>query len=128
MMPFRKSIPWASPDPCTKHNYLVKRTEDLARIIKEAFLIASSGRPGPVLIDIPKECGRQLPSITRHPQKFKLKSYKPTYSPNVKQLNNAVADMIKDSQKTAYFCRRWGYTFKSFQRAYGTSPVKPKFP
>ena len=40
--------------PCTKHNYLVKRTEDLARIIKEAFLIARSGRPGPVLVDIPK--------------------------------------------------------------------------
>ena len=39
--------------PCTKHNYLVKRTEDLARVIKEAFYLAASGRPGPVLIDIP---------------------------------------------------------------------------
>ena len=41
--------------PCTKHNYLVKRVEDLARIIKEAFFIARSGRPGPVLIDLPKD-------------------------------------------------------------------------
>ena len=40
--------------PCTKHNYLVQRTEDLAGIINEAFYVASSGRPGPVLVDIPK--------------------------------------------------------------------------
>src|SRR5215472_14578294 len=41
--------------PCTKHNYLVKDIKDLARIIKEAFFIASNGRPGPVLIDLPKD-------------------------------------------------------------------------
>ena len=41
--------------PCTKHNYLVKRIEDLAKILKEAFYIARSGRPGPVLVDIPKD-------------------------------------------------------------------------
>ena len=41
--------------PCTKHNYLVKETKDLARIIKEAFYIASTGRPGPVLVDMPKD-------------------------------------------------------------------------
>src|SRR5512145_1012885 len=41
--------------PCTKHNYLVKESRDLARIIKEAFFIASTGRPGPVLVDIPKD-------------------------------------------------------------------------
>jgi len=40
--------------PCTKHNFLVKRTEDLAKTVKEAFHIARSGRPGPVLVDIPK--------------------------------------------------------------------------
>ncbi len=45
--------------PCTKHNYLVKRTEDLARIVKEAFIIAASGRPGPVLIDLPKDVSKQ---------------------------------------------------------------------
>src|SRR4030067_1109716 len=41
--------------PCTKHNYLIKQTNDMARIIKEAFYIASTGRPGPVLVDIPKD-------------------------------------------------------------------------
>jgi acetolactate synthase I/II/III large subunit len=41
--------------PCTKHNYLVKRVEDLGRTVKEAFHIARSGRPGPVLIDLPKD-------------------------------------------------------------------------
>src|SRR3990172_2626466 len=41
--------------PCTKHNYLIKQTKDMARIIREAFYIASTGRPGPVLVDIPKD-------------------------------------------------------------------------
>ena len=46
--------------PCTKHNYLVNRIEDLPRIIKEAFHIASTGRPGPVHIDIPKDITAQM--------------------------------------------------------------------
>jgi len=87
--------------PITKHNYLVKRTEDLARIIKEAFYIASSGRPGPVLVDIPKNV-----SVTaidyKAPKKVKLESYKPTYSPNVKQLQRVVK-MIKDANKPVIF-------------------------
>ena len=41
--------------PCTKHNYLVKNIDDLARILREAFFLARSGRPGPVLVDIPKD-------------------------------------------------------------------------
>jgi acetolactate synthase-1/2/3 large subunit len=87
--------------PITKHNYLVKRTEDLARIIKEAFYIASSGRPGPVLVDIPKNV-----SVTeidyKAPKKIKLESYKPTYSPNVKQLQRVVK-MVKDANKPVIF-------------------------
>jgi acetolactate synthase-1/2/3 large subunit len=87
--------------PCTKHNYLVKHTEDLARIIKEAFMIASSGRPGPVLIDIPKNVSANTIDY-KAPKKIKLKSYKPTYSPNVKQLQRVV-EMIKDSAKPMIF-------------------------
>ncbi len=87
--------------PITKHNYLVKRTEDLARIIKEAFYIANSGRPGPVLVDIPKDV-----SVTaidyKAPKKVELESYKPTYSPNVKQLQRVVK-MIKDAKKPVIF-------------------------
>jgi len=49
--------------PCTKHNYLVKETKDLARIIKEAFYIASTGRPGPVLVDMPKDVLTALRAI-----------------------------------------------------------------
>ena len=87
--------------PITKHNYLVKHTKDLARIIREAFLIASSGRPGPVLVDIPKDV-----SVTaidyKAPKKVKLKSYNPTYNPNIKQINNAVK-LIKDAKKPVIF-------------------------
>ncbi|MBE9545785.1 MAG: biosynthetic-type acetolactate synthase large subunit [Proteobacteria bacterium] len=87
--------------PITKHNYLVKRTEDLARIIKEAFLIASSGRPGPVLVDIPKDVSVNAIDY-KAPKKIKLKSYSPTYSPNVKQLQRVV-EMIKNSKKPIIF-------------------------
>ena len=87
--------------PITKHNYLVKRTEDLARIIKEAFYLASSGRPGPVLVDIPKDVS--VNQIDYKPvKKVKLKSYSPTYSPNVKQLHQVVK-MIKKAEKPVIF-------------------------
>jgi len=87
--------------PCTKHNYLVKRTEDLARIIKEAFLIARTGRPGPVLIDIPKNVSVNAIEY-KPPQKIELKSYNPTYSPNVKQLHKVVS-LIKAAKKPMIF-------------------------
>ena len=87
--------------PCTKHNYLVKRTEDLARIIKEAFLIASSGRPGPVLVDIPKNVSATAIEY-KAPKKISLKSYNPTISPNVKQLHNVVS-LIKAAKKPMIF-------------------------
>ncbi len=87
--------------PVTKHNYLVKRTEDLARVIKEAFFIATSGRPGPVLVDIPKDVSINVIDY-KAPKKVELKSYKPTYSPNVNQLKKVV-DMIKDAQKPVIF-------------------------
>jgi len=87
--------------PCTKHNYLVKRTEDLARIVKEAFIIAASGRPGPVLVDIPKDVS--ITKITyKAPRKVELKSYNPTYSPNMKQLCKAVK-LIMNAKKPIVF-------------------------
>ena len=60
--------------PCTKHNYLVSRTEDLARIIKEAFHIARSGRPGPVLIDLPKDILANA-VVYEKPNPVNLRSY-----------------------------------------------------
>ena len=87
--------------PCTKHNYLVTRLEDLSRVIKEAFYIAKSGRPGPVLIDIPKDLGSQTIDYT--PIKdIKLKSYNPTYDPNIKQLHKVVS-LIKNAKKPVIF-------------------------
>jgi acetolactate synthase-1/2/3 large subunit len=87
--------------PCTKHNYLVQRVEDLARIIKEAFYIARSGRPGPVLVDLPKDVvqGTTNYKPVKHIQ---LKSYNPTYEPNIKQLPKAIK-LIKESQKPVIF-------------------------
>jgi acetolactate synthase-1/2/3 large subunit len=83
--------------PCTKHNYLVRRIEDLATTVKEAFYIARSGRPGPVLVDIPKDIIQGKTNY--HPlPKPSLKSYNPTYKPNVKQLRKAIK-LIKDAKR-----------------------------
>ncbi|MGD8740628.1 MAG: biosynthetic-type acetolactate synthase large subunit [Desulfobacterales bacterium] len=87
--------------PCTKHNYLVQSAEEFARIIKEAFYLARSGRPGPVLVDIPKDVTKEIFDYT--PMKeVRLKSYNPTYNPNMKQLRKAV-DLIKESERPVIF-------------------------
>ena len=87
--------------PCTKHNYLVKDTKDLARVVKEAFYIAQSGRPGPVLIDIPKNVSATKVDYTPI-KKIELKSYNPTYKPNRRQLSKAVS-LIKNAKKPVIF-------------------------
>jgi len=87
--------------PCTKHNYLVKDTGDLARIVKEAFYIARSGRPGPVLVDIPKDVANNTVTY-KEPGEIKLKSYNPTYNPNVKQLDK-VTKLIKQAERPIIF-------------------------
>ena len=85
--------------PCTKHNYLVRSIEDLARTVKEAFYIARSGRPGPVLVDIPKDISQGATDY-KPLQAISLKSYNPNYEPNAKQLRRAI-DLIKEAQKPA---------------------------
>ncbi len=87
--------------PCTKHNYLVKDVKDLAKTIKEAFYIATTGRPGPVLIDIPKDVV-QAASEYKPIKSVKMRSYNPNYEPNMKQLDRVV-DMIKKSKKPLIF-------------------------
>jgi acetolactate synthase-1/2/3 large subunit len=87
--------------PCTKHNYLVKNVADLAGIIKEAFYIAASGRPGPVLIDIPKDVVNDSTEYIS-PEKVVLKSYKPTYTPNIKQVNKVIR-LINKARKPVIF-------------------------
>ena len=87
--------------PCTKHNYLVKKVEDLAKTIKEAFFIAKSGRPGPVLIDLPKDVQK---AITRYkePDPPQMRSYNPNYNPNIKQLQKVV-ELIMKAERPALF-------------------------
>ncbi len=87
--------------PVTKHNYLVKDVNDLARIIKQAFFIARTGRPGPVLIDLPKDV--QL-ATTRfeYPQTVELRGYKPTYSGNSRQIEKAVKMIIAARKPVIY--------------------------
>ncbi len=87
--------------PCTKHNYLVRRTEDLARVLKEAFHIARSGRPGPVLVDLPKDVVQRKVKYAPLP-KVQMPSYNPTYKPHVKQVRRAV-DLIKKAEKPVVF-------------------------
>lgn len=87
--------------PCTKHNYLVNQTEDIARIIKEAFHIARSGRPGPVLVDLPKDVIKRSISYAP-PQSLRLRSYNPTYRPSKKQLQKVV-ELIKQAQRPVIF-------------------------
>ncbi|WP_407640145.1 acetolactate synthase large subunit [Bacillus massiliglaciei] len=75
--------------PITKHNYQVRNPEDLPRIIKEAFYIASSGRPGPVLIDIPKDMAILQGTAEMDPE-MDLPGYQPTTKPNYLQIRKLV--------------------------------------
>lgn len=87
--------------PCTKHNYLVSSIKDLPRIIKEAFYLARSGRPGPVLVDLPKDVVQA--QMEYKPLKdVQLRSYRPTYEPNMKQLTRVIK-LIKQSRKPLIF-------------------------
>ena len=87
--------------PCTKHNYLVMSIEDLASTVKEAFYLARSGRPGPILVDIPKDITKEMGEYA--PGKaVKLKSYNPTYKPNMKQLKKIV-NLIENTQRPMIF-------------------------
>ncbi len=83
--------------PITKHNYLVTRTEDLPRIIKEAFYIAGTGRPGPVLIDIPRDI-QQKEAEFNWPEEIRLPGYRPTMYGNIKQIRQA-AQLIKEAKR-----------------------------
>ncbi len=87
--------------PCTKHNYLVKDINSLERILREAFFLARTGRPGPILVDIPKNI-QTMKATFNGPQEIVLKTYKPTYKPNVKQLSK-VAGLIKNAKRPLIF-------------------------
>ncbi|MEC2054620.1 acetolactate synthase large subunit [Peribacillus psychrosaccharolyticus] len=83
--------------PITKHNYQVRKTEDIPRIVKEAFHIASSGRPGPVLIDIPKDIAI-LSGFADEDPEMDLPGYQPTVQPNHLQIRKLV-EAVSSSEK-----------------------------
>ena len=85
----------------TKHNYLVRDVKDLPRIMKEAFYIARSGRPGPVLIDIPKDV--QTAEIEYiYPENVELRSYKPVYSGHPQQIGKAAKAILEAKKPLIY--------------------------
>jgi len=87
--------------PCTKHNYLVRELSELPRILKEAFHIARSGRPGPVLVDIPKDITAEFGDFV-YPSDVKIPSYKPTYKGNNRQIEKAIDAILKAKKPLLY--------------------------
>jgi acetolactate synthase-1/2/3 large subunit len=87
--------------PITKHNYLVQDTKDIPRIFKEAFYIAQTGRPGPVLIDVPKDTQTELIDF-EYPAEMKMRGYKPTYTGNEQQVKKAASLMLKSEKPIFY--------------------------
>ncbi len=87
--------------PITKHSYLVRDVNELATTIKEAFYVATSGRPGPVLVDLPKDV-MATKTIFNYPKSVKLRSYQPHVEGNQKQLDKAVALITKSKRPVLY--------------------------
>ncbi|MCP5450985.1 MAG: acetolactate synthase 3 large subunit [Gammaproteobacteria bacterium] len=83
--------------PCVKHNFLVRDIKNLAETIKKAFYIASTGRPGPVLIDLPKDITIGKAEF-HYPKKIKLRSYNPTVKGHAGQIRKAV-DLILSAKR-----------------------------
>jgi acetolactate synthase-1/2/3 large subunit len=87
--------------PCTKHNYLVKDIKDLGPTLKKAFYIARHGRPGPVLVDLPKDV---MVSSTefKYPEKVFVRGYQPTYEGHPGQIKRAVDLILKSKRPVLY--------------------------
>lgn len=87
--------------PCTKYNYLVKDVKDLAQTIREAFYIASTGRPGPVLVDLPRDVVTSRTDF-HWPDKVDIRSYKPSLYGNKWQIKQAAEAIAKAKKPVAY--------------------------
>jgi acetolactate synthase-1/2/3 large subunit len=87
--------------PCTKYNYLVKRIEDLPRALHEAFHIAASGRPGPVVVDIPKDIQFARGTYSR-PQEFQHKGYRPKIKGDADKIRQAV-EMMATAKRPLFY-------------------------
>jgi acetolactate synthase I/II/III large subunit len=88
--------------PCTKHNYLVTSVDDLARVVHEAFHVAQSGRPGPVVIDLPKDVAMALGDYVA-PAKVQHKSYHPQTKGDLGQIRAAV-ELMASAKRPVFYC------------------------
>ena len=87
--------------PCTKHNYLVKRAEDLARILHEAFHVARSGRPGPVVVDLPKNIQMaKAPYVG--PGSVRIRGYHPRREPDPARVEEAI-ELLARAQRPIFY-------------------------
>ena len=96
--------------PITKHSYLVRDVNDLAETIQKAFYIATTGRPGPVLVDMPKDI-LMAKTNYRTPKKVMFRGYKPTLKGSIRQVAKA-AEMIKEAKKTCHLRWRWCHQWR----------------
>jgi acetolactate synthase-1/2/3 large subunit len=87
--------------PCTKYSFLVKDVNDLAQTIKEAFYIATTGRPGPVLVDIPKDVSVNMAEF-HYPEKVYIRGYSPTYEGHKWQIKQAAEAITKARRPVLY--------------------------
>ncbi|MEN3203593.1 MAG: biosynthetic-type acetolactate synthase large subunit [Atribacterota bacterium] len=83
--------------PITKHNFLVTKAEDLPYVIREAFYLAATGRPGPVLVDLPRDVQQKMIELV-YPEKIKIPGYRPTYKGHAKQVKLA-AEAIQEAKR-----------------------------
>ncbi|MEQ8697384.1 MAG: biosynthetic-type acetolactate synthase large subunit, partial [Bauldia litoralis] len=88
--------------PCTKHNYLVKDIKDLSQVVHEAFYVAKSGRPGPVVIDLPKDILQGKGGYTAAPREPR-KSYRPQVKGDIRQIETAV-ELIAKAKRPLFYC------------------------
>jgi acetolactate synthase I/II/III large subunit len=98
---FQEAHTWGISMPCTKHNYLVTDVEQIPDVIREAFHLAATGRPGPVLVDIPKDL--LVETMTWHrPGEINLPGYKPSVKGHPKQVQTAV-ELINQSERPVLY-------------------------
>jgi len=89
--------------PCTKHNYLVKDAADLQRVVQEAFYVARSGRPGPVVIDLPKDVLMAKQAWQTQPKSFQHRSYRPQVKGDLAKIEAAV-ELIAGAKRPILYC------------------------
>lgn len=129
--------------PCVKHNFLVKDINDLAETVKKAFYVASTGRPGPVVVDVPKDITDPAVKVPYHyPDKVNMRSYQPTVKGHTGQIKRAV-DLIlsakkpmiytgggvvlgKGSDELRQFVRHLGFPITSTLMGLGAYPASDK--